>query len=127
MKIIDNLTGEVIEASEDQKNYELARRELNELAIFDNWLEKKEALDMAKEQFDMVDKPFRKVLEEMFKRFQIRRIENDYIDIIQKNGYEKSSWDEEKLKAFIYQNGKDPKDFQTTKWVNGSLQMKYKG
>ncbi|MBR0456492.1 MAG: hypothetical protein IJJ01_07455 [Firmicutes bacterium] len=125
--IINNETGEIIEESEEKgENYQLAKRELNELAIFDEWLEVKENLETAKERFDMVDKPFRKAMADLFEKFSIKRLENDYIDIIQKNGYMKSSWDEEKLKAFIYRNGADPKDFKTEKWQNGTLQIKYK-
>ena len=126
-QIIDNETGEVIEAQEEtSENYQLAKRELNELAVFDEWLDRKEELETAKERFDMVDKPFRKVIANLFEQYSIHRLENDYIDIIQKNGFMKTSWDEEKLKAFIYKNGGDPKDFQSEKWVNGSLQIKDK-
>ena len=125
--IIDNETGEIIENVETStEKYELAKRELNELAVFDEWLDRKEELETAKEKFDMVDKPFRKVIANLFEEYSIRRLENDYIDIIMKNGFVKTSWDEEKLNAFIYKNGADPKDFQTEKWVNGSLQIKYK-
>lgn len=126
-EIINNETGEVMLVEEDPEKYELAKRELNELAVFDDWLEKKEMLETAKEQFDMVDKPFRKFLKELFEKYSIRRLENDYVDIIQKNGYNKTSWNDEKLKAFIYKNGADPADFQENKWIAGSFQMKYKG
>lgn len=125
-KIIDNETGEVVETIEDPEKYELAKSELNSLAVLDNWLDRKAQLDAAKEQFEMVDKPFRKIMSELFEKYSIRRLENEYIDIIQKNGYSKSSWNDEKLKAFIYKNGGDPKDFQDEKWINGSLQIKYK-
>ena len=51
---------------ENTVKYQLAVRELNEMAVFDDWLEKKEALETAKEQFEMIDKPFRKKLFELF-------------------------------------------------------------
>ena len=123
--IIDNETGELLE--ENTESYMIARRELGELAIFDEWIEKQEQLLMAKEQFEMVDKPFRKILKELFEKYSIKRLENDYVDVILKNGYNKSSWDEEKLKAFIYSHGGDPNDFKTEKWINGAFQIKYKG
>lgn len=125
--IINNETGEVTEQDIDPVKYEIAKRELNEMAVFDEWLDRKEMLETAKEQFDMVDRSFRKVLSDLFGKYSIHRLENDYIDIIQKNGYMKQSWDEEKLMKFIYQNGGDPNDFRTSKWINGTLQMKYKG
>lgn len=124
--IVDNNTGEILEEEENTVKYQLAKSELNQLAIFDEWLDAKEMLETAKEKFDMVDKPFRKAMTEIFERYSIKKLSNPYIEIVQKNGYTKTSWDEEKLKAFIYQHGADPKDFQTEKWVNGSLQMKYK-
>lgn len=109
-----------------EENYQLAKRELNELAIFDDWLERKEALETAKEQFDMVDKPFRKAMKELFEKYSITRLENDYIDILFKNGYTKKSWDDEKLKIFIYSHGESPEDYMTEKDVASTLQIKYK-
>lgn len=121
---INDLTGEVIEESSD--NLALAKRELNELTLFEPWLEAKEKLLTAKEQFDMVDKPFRKLIRELFDKFQIKSISNDYISISYRNGYVKESWDDEKLEQFIVSHGAKPSDFKTTKWVEGGLQMKYK-
>ena len=90
--IIDNETGELLE--ENKENYMIARKELGELEIFGDWIEKQEQLLMAKEQFDMVDKPFRRILKELFEKYSIKRLENDYMDVILKNGYNKSSWNE---------------------------------
>ena len=124
-EIINNETGEIIE---DQKeNYEIARRELNGLAVLDSWCEKQEQLLMAKEQFEAVDKPFRKAISELFEKYDVKSLKNDYVDITMRNGYEKESWDEDKLMAFIYMHGGNPKDFKTKKWMNGSLAIKYKG
>ena len=122
---INNETGEVVE--EVKENYEIAKRELNALAIFDSWVEKQEQLLMAKEQFEAVDKPFRKAISELFEKYAVKSLKNDYVDITMRNGFMKSSWDEDKLLAFIYQHGANPKDFKTEKWQNGSLAIKYKG
>ena len=111
---------------ENTVKYQLAVRELNELVIFDEWLEKKEALETAKEQFDFVDKPFRKALKDLFDRFGITRLENDYIDIMFKNGYTRKTWDDEKLKIFIYSHGESPDDYMKEKDVSATLQIKYK-
>ena len=60
--IINNETGEIIEESEESQSYQLAKRELNELAIFDEWLEVKENLETAKEYY--------KFIEEFYERAQ---------------------------------------------------------
>lgn len=125
---IDNVTGEIVEETEvNSENYQLARREMNALEIVDKWLDLKEAYETAKEQFEMVDKPLRRTLKELFKKYEVHRINGDYIDAIEKNGYFKKGWDEEKLIAFIYKHDGNPEDFKTSKWIDGTLQIKYKG
>ena len=126
MEKVNDLTGEVIEVEENSIKYQLALRELNELAVFGEWLEKKEAYLTAKEQYEMVDAPFREKLKELFEKFGLKSIKNQYIDVIQKNGYNKTSWDSKKLEAFIYQHGGDPENFKKSTWVDSSLQLKYK-
>lgn len=126
MEKVNDLTGEVIEVEENSIKYQLALRELNELAVFGEWLEKKEAYLTAKEQYEMVDAPFRAKLKELFEKFGLKSIKNQYIDVIQKNGYNKTSWDSKKLEAFIYQHGGDPENFKKSTWVDSSLQLKYK-
>ena len=126
MEKVNDLTGEVIEVEENSIKYQLALRELNELAVFGEWLEKKEAYLTAKEQYEMVDGPFREKLKELFEKFGLKSIKNQYIDVIQKNGYNKTSWDSKKLEAFIYQHGGDPENFKKSTWVDSSLQLKYK-
>lgn len=126
MEKVNDLTGEVIEVEENSIKYQLALRELNELAVFGEWLEKKEAYLTAKEQYEMVDAPFRAKLKELFEKFSLKSIKNQYIDVIQKNGYNKTSWDSKKLEAFIYQHGGDPENFKKSTWVDSSLQLKYK-
>ena len=126
MEKVNDLTGEVIEVEENSIKYQLALRELNELAVFGEWLEKKEAYLTAKEQYEMVDAPFREKLKELFEKFSLKSIKNQYIDVIQKNGYNKTSWDSKKLEAFIYQHGGDPENFKKSTWVDSSLQLKYK-
>lgn len=125
--MIDNETGEVIEQDTDSVKYQLALRELNQLPAIDEWLDLKEAYETAKERFESCDKPLRRTLKELFQRFQVHRLENDYIDIIQKNGYIKMSWDDEAVERFILQHGGDPNDFKISKWIDGTLQIKYKG
>jgi len=124
VKIIDNLTGEILE--EKEENLQLAKKEFYSIANVDNWLEKKEALETAKEQFEMVDKPFRKMIKELFEKYQIHRLTDDYIDILLKNGYQRSSWDDEKLNEFIIQSGLKPEYFKKDKWIDGTIQIKYK-
>ena len=126
MEKVNDLTGEVIEVEENSIKYQLALRELNELAVFGEWLEKKESYLTAKEQYEMVDAPFRAKLKELFEKFGLKSIKNQYIDVIQKNGYNKTSWDSKKLEAFIYQHGGDPENFKKSTWVDSSLQLKYK-
>ena len=125
VRIIDE-TGEVIETEENNVNYQLAKRELDHLPVLNDWLEKKENYLTAKEQFEMVDKPFRAKLKELFEKYGLKSLKNNYIEIIQKNGYIRKSWDDEKLKAFIYQHGGDPEEFKNSKWIDSTLQMKYK-
>ena len=124
MKIVDNVTGEIIEMNDE--NFELAKREFNSIQVMDDWLDRKAALDMAKEQFEMVDKPMRKKLTEIFEKYGIKRLYNDYVDVTNKNGYLKTSWDDSLVERFIIANGGNPDDFKKTKWVNGSLQIKVK-
>lgn len=121
---VNDLTGEVIEDNSD--NLALAKHEVNELAVFEPWLEAKENLLTAKEQFEMVDMPFRKLITEIFDKYSIKSLTNNYIAIAQRNGYSKEKWDDEKLEKFIIEHGAKPSDFKTRTWVNGTLQIKYK-
>lgn len=126
---IDNETGEIIETEDIETTsvkYQLALSEFNRLPAVDTWLQKKEYLEMAKQQFEMVDKPFRKTIKDLFERFSIHRLNTDYIDIIEKNGYVRRTWNDEKLIAFIKEHNEDPSNFYEEKWVNGTIQMKEK-
>lgn len=125
VKILDE-TGEVVETVENAESYELARAEFNRLPIVDTWIERKEQYEAAKEQFEMIDKPLRQAIKDLFEKFSITHLNTDYIDISEKRGYVRKSWNEEKLIAFIYKNGGDPADFKDEKWINGTIQMKYK-
>lgn len=111
---------------ENTVKYQLAKSELNKLAILDDWLERKEALETAKQQFEMVDRPFRKALKELFERYGITRLENNYVDVLFKNAYTRKTWDDEKLKIFIYSHGESPDDYMTEKDIASTLQIKYK-
>ena len=124
---IDDQTGEVIETVDTNSvRYQLALSELKQLAVFGEWLEKKEAYLTAKEQFEMVDKPFRKTMGELFDRYSLHRLTNEYIDIVSKNGYEKKNWDNEKLEEYLISQGLNPDTFKKSTWVNSTLQIKYK-
>lgn len=124
---IDDQTGEVIETVDTNSvKYQLALSELKQLAVFGEWLEKKEAYLTAKEQFEMVDKPFRKTMGELFDRYSLHRLTNEYIDIVSKNGYEKKNWDNEKLEEYLISQGLNPDTFKKSTWVNSTLQIKYK-
>ena len=123
MEIINNETGEVIETNNE--SMALAKSELNELSVFGKWLDAKELLETAKEQFEMVDKPFREALDQIFEKYQVKSIKNSYIEIIKKNGFAKKTWDSKALEKFIYQHGADPDDFRKETWVNGNMQIKY--
>ena len=124
---IDDQTGEVIETVDTNSvKYQLALSELKQLAVFGEWLEKKEAYLTAKEQFEMVDKPFRKTMGELFDRYSLHRLTNEYIDIVSKNGYEKKNWDNEKLEGYLISQGLNPDTFKKSTWVNSTLQIKYK-
>lgn len=123
-KYYDNLTGEEINVK--QENYDIALREFNNLQEVDTWLEMKAKYDAVKEQFEMVDKPLRKKVIELFDKYFIKSLSNAYISITRRNGYEKVTWDDEKVKQLIIDNKLDVADFQTKKWVDGTLQIKYK-
>lgn len=124
---VNNETGEVLETNEtDEQTLYLAKRELNELTLFEPWLQAKENLLTAKEQFEMVDAPFKKMIEELFMKYSIKSISNDYISITDRNGYPRMYWDDEKLTEFIIKHGEKPEHFKTSKWINGGIQIKYK-
>lgn len=121
---IINDDGEVFE--ENNENMALAKREINELAILNEWLEKKAQLMAAEQQFKMVDKPFRKVIKEIFEKYSIKKLENDYVQIILKNGFQKKAWRDEELIALIERHGMNVDDFKEITWVDGTITIKYK-
>lgn len=121
---IINDDGEVFE--ENNENMALAKREINELAILNEWLEKKAQLMAAEQQFKMVDKPFRKVIKEIFEKYSIKKLENDYVQIILKNGFQKKAWRDEELIALIKRHGMNVDDFKEITWVDGTITIKYK-
>ena len=123
-KYYDNLTGEEINVK--QENYDIALKEFNNLQEVDTWLEMKAKYDAVKEQFEMVDKPLRKKVIELFDKYFIKSLSNAYISITRRNGYEKVMWNDEKVKQLIIDNKLDIADFQSKKWVDGTLQIKYK-
>lgn len=127
MKYIDNETGEIIEKSIDDNAMVLANNELTNAIVFIDWMEARDRYLMAKEQFESVDAPFKKKVKELFDKYSIKSIKNDYMNITLKNGYLKETWDDEKIEQLIYDLGLDEDNFKVTKWIDGSIQIKYKG
>lgn len=121
---IDNETGEVIEANEEQ--YALALKEFNSLEIIDKYIDANVNYLYAKEQLEMIEHPLKEKLKEIFERFAIKSLKNEYIDAVLRNGYSKKSWDNKALEKFIYQHGGDPEDFKKEAWVDGGITIKYK-
>lgn len=120
--MINEETGEILE----QETYDLVKREVNALEIFDKWLDAKEALLTAKEQFEMVDKPFRKKLKEIFNKFSIKRFHNDYIDVQTRSGYLRKTFDADMVEKYIRDHGDDPEEFKKGKYIAETLSVKYK-
>lgn len=125
--IVNEKTGEVIFNDEQEKEqYELAKRELNELALFEPWLDAKENYLTAKEQFEIVDKRFKDIVEAIFEKYSIKSLSNDYLTIYKRNGYIKDTWLGDKLTPFILAHKGNVEDFKKSKWVDGGLTIKYK-
>lgn len=120
--MINSETGEVI----GQETYDLVAKEVNAIEVFDKWLDAKEALLTAKEQFDMVDKPFRKKLKEIFARYSISRFYNDYIDVQTRKGYVRKTFNTAKVEQYIRDHGDDPEEFKEGKYIADTLSVKYK-
>ena len=109
-----------------KENADLVAKEINELAVFDEWLEKKELLETAKQQFDMVDKPFKAKIKELFEKYQIRRLDNPYIQIVARDGYVRKVWRDEEIEALIERQGMKVDDFKEDRWIEPSITIKYK-
>ena len=124
--IVNDQTGEVTVVENSKENTAVALRDLAAMAVFEKWIDAKENYLMAKEQFEMVDKPFREAIQMLFDRYSVSSLDNDTIQISYRNGYRKKSWNNKKLEKFIYQHGGDPEDFKDESWVNGGLSIKYK-
>lgn len=120
--MINQETGEILE----QETYDLIKREVNAIEIFDKWLDAKEALLTAKEQFEMVDKPFRKKLKEIFNKFSIKRFHNEYIDVQTRSGYLRKTFDADMVEKYIRDHGDDPEEFKKGKYIAETLSVKYK-
>ena len=122
--IVDKDTGEVKGISEIEK-YEIVKKELNELSIADDWLDKKEAYETAKYEFELVDKPFKSWLKEKMKEFKITRIYNAYLDAQLRKGYSKHKWNDKKVEEFIREHGGNPDDFRVFNQVDDTIAIKY--
>ena len=120
--MIDRETGEVI----SEQNLALIKKEVGSLEVFDKWLDAKEQLLTAKERFEMVDKPFRKAMKDIFEKYGISRFYNEYIDVTQRSAYVRSSFDPDLIEQYIKAHGDDPNDFKVSKKIAGTLSIKYK-
>lgn len=115
-------TGEIL----SQETYDLVTKEVNAIEIMDKWLDAREALLTAKEQFEMVDVPFKKKLKEIFAKYSITRFYNEYIDVQNRKGYVRKSFDTEMVEQYIREHGDDPERFKKGKYIPGTLAVKYK-
>lgn len=104
---------------------EIVKRELNELTLADDWLEKKEKYLAAKYEYELVDKPFRKWLKEKMKEYSITRIYNSYFDATLRKGYKKKQWIDKKVEAFILEHNGDPDEFRVYSDVPDTISIKY--
>lgn len=123
---VNDLTGEVEEDVSNDETLALAKRELNELTLFEPWLQAKEDYLTAKEKFEMVDVPFKKMLKELFEKHSIKSLSNEYISITDRNGYSRESWDDEKVKALIISQKEHVDNYRKSKWIDGGISIKYK-
>lgn len=115
-------TGEIL----SQETYDLVAKEVNAIEIIDKWIDAREALLTAKEQFEMVDVPFKKKLKEIFAKYSITRFYNEYIDVQNRKGYVRKSFDAEMVEQYIREHGDDPERFKKGKYIPGTLAVKYK-
>ena len=125
-QIIDEKTGEVIEATENKEQYALALQEFNSLPIIDKYVDAKVFYLYAKEQLEMVEHPLKEALEKIFNEYSIKSLKNEYLDATYRNGFMKKTWDSKALEKFIYEHGGDPDDFKKETWVEGGITLKYK-
>lgn len=105
---------------------ELVKKELNELALADEWLERKEKYETAKYEFDVVDKPFKKWLKDKMFEYGIDRIFNNYLDATKRKGYMRATWNDKAVEEYIKSHGDDPDNYRTFKHVDESIAIKYK-
>ncbi|MBQ0112293.1 MAG: hypothetical protein KBT03_04100 [Bacteroidales bacterium] len=122
--IVDNQTGEVIQ--EVPANQKQANLESNNLPALNNWLQAQETLLYAKQQFDLFDYQLRQQAKELFQKYQVKSIENPYIRITLRNGYESKKLDTKAATDFIISKGEDIENFQNKKWVDETIVIKYK-
>ena len=123
-EIINELTGEIEQVSEE--NTSLAKVEVEQLPMMVDWMYARDEYLAAKEKFEMVDKPFKEKLTEIFERYSIKSLKSKYMDFTLKNGFNRETWDNKALEKFILTHGGDPEDFKKRTWVKGSMMIKYK-
>ena len=122
--IVNNETGEVFE--EATENQLVANTESNNLPTLDRWLELQEQLLTVKQQFEMVDKKLREEAKPLFRKYQVKYLDNPYLRITLKNGYERKTLDSAKVERYLISQGLDINDFKTKKWFDDSIVIKYK-
>lgn len=108
-----------------QKN-ELIKTQITSLEIYDNWLEKKALKESAVQQFDMVDFQFKKALKEVFEKFGIKRFDDDYIQVVLRDGYYRESLDKEKVLELLDELGLIKDDYMNKKFIDSTITIKEK-
>ena len=124
-KKIDDSTGEVNYLSDE--NLAVAKREITELNLFEPLFEARETYLAAKEQFEIMDYKFRKMVFPILEQYSVKDLKSDELTIYYSNGYLSETWDDEKVEKLILENNKDISDFKVSKWHDGNYRIKYKG
>lgn len=107
-------------------NNELIKKEFNELAIVNEYIESKEMYLAAKEQYEIKEYQLKKALMPLFKKYDIKRLDNDQIQAIRRDGYYRYSWDKEKLEKLFDELGEPKENYQTSTFIDETITIKYK-
>lgn len=104
----------------------LIKKQITSLSIFNEWLEKKEAKEAADEQFDITDYQFKKVLKELFKEYNIKRFDDDYLQIILRAAYTRKTYDKKKIDELFDELGLVKEDYQNETFIDEAIVIKEK-
>lgn len=105
---------------------ELITKEFNSLAIVNEYIESKEMYLAAKEQYEIKEYQFKQILKELFKKYDIKRFDNDDIQVVFRDGYYRNSWDKAKLEKLFEELGEPKEDYQTSTFIDETITIKYK-